>query len=489
MPTDRFGREMTAASQEAADHYSDTIKANLELSKATGDHLKATLSADPELVLGHCLKGYFFKLFAVPALEARARKVHAEAFEIATRTGATERERRHLAALGAWCNGDLDATTDQWEAILIEWPCDMLALRTAHFLHLYKGSIAETRNSIARVLPAWPQGSHCASFVRGMYAYGLEECGDYAQAEAEGRRAVAAHPQDLWAVHAVSHVLEMQGRYRDGIRCIEENEPHWGDANNFAYHLWWHKALYHYERREFDAVLALYDTRFRAEQSDEYLDISNACATLWRLEDWGVDIGDRWVELAERCGGRARDHLVAFADAHYVMALAAGGRWAAADAMIEEMRDLPAGPLHHQSRAIRDVGAPLAEATVAYRRGEFGRVVALLYPIRDQIIRIGGSHAQRDLFALMLIEAALKAGRFALARALTAERIALKPNSALAWAHHAAALKGCGDLDGVARARAGASGTGSVAAEPPAGHDGRPVGTACQGPGRLGPHA
>ena len=122
-----------------------------------------------------------------------------------------------------------------------------------------------------------------------------------------------------------------------------------------------------------------------------------------------------------------------------------------------------------QSRAIRTATLALPSLrrpspTVAVSSGEWSP------SFTRSAIRSSESAAATPsatfLQRLMLIEAALKAGRFALARALTAERIALKPNSALAWAHHAAALKGCGDLDGVARARAGASGTGSVAQRP-----------------------
>ena len=53
--------------------------------------------------------------------------------------------------------------------------------------------------------------------VLGMSAFALEECGAYEEAERRGRRAVEIDPTDIWATHAVAHVMEMTGRQRDGI--------------------------------------------------------------------------------------------------------------------------------------------------------------------------------------------------------------------------------------------------------------------------------
>ena len=49
----------------------------------------------------------------------------------------------------------------------------------------------------------------------------------------------------------------------------------------------------------------------------------------------------------------------------------------------------------------------------------------------SELRRIGGSHAQRDLFTLILLDAAMKTGNPALAKTLRAERAALRPNGTL----------------------------------------------------------
>ena len=446
MHSDQRGLETTAASEAAVRHYDETITAYLGFARDTGARLKETLAADPELVLGHCLKGYFFQLFCNPALDSRAAQSLAAA-QSAAAHGATERERQHVTALAAWCERGLAAAGEAWEAILLDHPRDMLALRLAGFAHFYRGDARNMRDSIARVLPAWDEDVPGYGFVLGAYAFGLEEAGDYAAAEEVGRRAVALNAADPWAVHAVAHVMEMHGRAREGVDWIAGLEGSWSGCNNFAYHLWWHRSLFHLELGEVDEVLSLYDSRVRTEPSDDYLDVSNAVSMLWRLEHDGIDVGERWAELADTAEARGHDHVLAFADAHFIMALAAEGREAACAEMLDSMRAVAGGP-RADAELWSEVALPLCGAVLAYGRGAFDACINSLLSIRYEIVRVGGSHAQRDVFAEMLIEAALRAGRPTLARALLAERTALKPQAPRSWRRTAQACEALGDADG-----------------------------------------
>jgi tetratricopeptide (TPR) repeat protein len=204
------------------------------------------------------------------------------------------RECEHLAALDAWCAGDMVECAARWESILVEYPRDILALCLAHFAHFYFGDSTAMRDSVARVMPAWEPGEPGAGYVHGMYAFGLEECGDYTAARAMGESAVTANSGDIWVVHAVAHVHEMTGQSAGGIAWLESTEEGWSGCNNFTYNVWWHRALYQFELEQYDEVLRLYDERIRADLSEDYLDISNAVAMLWRLESVGVSAGGRW---------------------------------------------------------------------------------------------------------------------------------------------------------------------------------------------------
>jgi hypothetical protein len=91
-----------------------------------------------------------------------------------------------------------------------------------------------------------------------------------------------------------------------------------------------------------------------------------------------------------------------------------------------------------------EVGLPLARAIVAHRRGSYGDVVELVVPVYRQIRRIGGSHAQRDLFDQLLIDAAIRGHRLDVAAELLAERTASRPHNIWGWKEYAATLDALG---------------------------------------------
>jgi tetratricopeptide (TPR) repeat protein len=259
-------------------------------------------------------------------------------------------------------------------------------------------------------VPAW------GAFL-GSRAFAAEECGIYTVAETCGREALALDPGDIWAAHAVAHVMEMQGRRHEGIRLLQGLEQHWEGGNQMAHHLWWHRAMYHLEKREFDAVLGLYDQRFRNLASplvqatpDFTIDVQNAASMLFRLERQGVAVGDRWIELADKAEARIGDHLSHFTLPHRMMALAATGRWAAAERMLEALRAMAGANRGDAADVLRNAAIPVCEAVLLHRRGDFAGAVAAMRPALGVMYRLGGSHAQQEVFEQLFLDAALKAG-------------------------------------------------------------------------------
>src|SRR5262249_35012400 len=151
-------------------------------------------------------------------------------------------------------------------------------------------------------------------------------------------------------------------------------EAHWDRANNFRYHLWWHRMLMHLGRGEHEEVLRLYDEKLWDPRSDEYLDLCNDAAVLLRLELHGVDVGGRWQPLVEKVRGRTGEQILSFIDAHWAIVLATGDV-EAAGRLIASMRGFPGAPGDTNVPVMRAVGVPLAEAMLAWRRGEHGRAV------------------------------------------------------------------------------------------------------------------
>ncbi|MBV8752678.1 MAG: tetratricopeptide repeat protein [Hyphomicrobiales bacterium] len=412
MPHDLHGLPITT-SPEAAQASDRTVLAYLKYKVDAPEHLKRTLAADPEFALAHCLKGYFAMLsykqanVAVAAEAAKVARAHV--------AQATPRERAHVDALEAWIAGDLERMIAVWEAILAEHPADVLALRLAHFNNFWLGRPHEMAASVARVLPKWGRELPGYGTLLSCRAFALEECGDYAGAEPAGRAAVEIDPADVWGTHAVAHIMEMQGRHAEGIAWLDQLERHWVGANNLLHHLWWHRALYHLERGEHAEVLALYDRRFRdlsspltKAQPDLYIDVQNAASMLFRLERRGVDVGDRWNEIADKAEARIGDCLSAFTLPHWMMALAATGREDTARRMLDGMHAF-AGNGTTTGRIVGDIAVPICQAVLAHRRGEAARAVSLIRPVLDDMHRLGASHAQQDVLEQLFLDAAMKA--------------------------------------------------------------------------------
>jgi tetratricopeptide (TPR) repeat protein len=413
MAHDLHGLPVTT-SPEAAAAFDRAVLGYLKYKVDAPEHLKRTLAADSEFVLAHCLKGYF----AMLSYKQANVPVAAEATKIARAhsANATPRERAHVDALDAWIAGDLERMIAVWEAILAEHPTDVLALRLAHYNNFWLGRPHEMAASVERVHPKWGRELPGYGTLLSCRAFALEECGDYADAEIAGRAAVEIDPADVWGTHAVAHIMEMQGRHEEGIAWLNGLERHWVGGNNVLHHLWWHRALYHLERGETAEVLALYDRRFRdlaspltQMQPDLFIDVQNASSMLFRLERHGVDVGDRWTEIADKAEGRIGDCLSAFTLPHWMMALAATGRDETARRMLAGMNTFAKNGTT-SGKLVGEIAMPICEAVLAHRRGEAAHAVALMRPVLDEMYRLGGSHAQQDVLEQLFLDAAMKAG-------------------------------------------------------------------------------
>lgn len=443
---DKRGLAMTASSQAAADSFDACIDEFLASGRDAALLLKRVADVDPEMVMGQCLRGYFMRL---PAQAHLAEMSHdALAAAQALEATANPREQLHIAALSAWCAGDIRRTNEIWEEILVDYPHDILALRLAHTMHFFLGDLEHMRDSMARVMPRWSEDVPGYGFVLGCRAFSHEESSEFGPAEDLGRRAVDINENDIWAGHCVAHVLEAQGRRQEGIEWVDAHQEAWKKRGVFAHHMWWHRALHYLEFERFDDVLNAYDRQFWTQPSEDNIDLTNASSMLMRLAMLGIDVGDRWESVADVCAGRVEDRLRPFNDLHFLMALAMSGRKQEAAAILASMRAF-AGDHQDDSTTIadtyRNVGIPVAEAVIAYAAQDYARVVEIMRSARYRMTPLGGSWAQRDVWHRMLLHSALADGQDALARTLLAERTAANPTSAPSWKLYAEALARCGE--------------------------------------------
>jgi len=386
--------------------------------------VERVLADSPELVMGHVLKAYLHLLGTEPAGLPVARGAH----EAAGVLPANDREKRHMQAIGHVIEGRWRAAALALEDLSVEYPRDALALQAGHLIDFFIGDSRMLRDRIARALPAWGKGVPGYHAVLGMHAFGLEETGDYARAEAEGRLSVALEPRDGWGQHAVAHVMEMQGRRRDGINWMRANPGAWSRDSFFAVHNWWHVALFHLGLGEIDEALALYDGPIYGKASCVVLEMIDASSMLWRLHLQGVDVGNRWDAIARNWEPVASAGNYAFNDMHAMMAFVGAGQVKAADAVLEAQR-AAMDAAGDNAQFTREVGHAATQAIRAFGDADYSETVRLLRPIRNYAHRFGGSHAQRDLLDLTLIEAASRAGQDRLAAALRAERANARPEA------------------------------------------------------------
>ncbi len=443
---DARGVPTSSENQASLDILEVALMDNLAIRGDPVATIDKALAADPGFVMGHC----FHAQMQLLAMEKSRLPDAARAIEMAEAlTGnANDRERGHIAAVRAWLRGDLEGAVLHWENLLIQHPRDLLALFSAHMTDFYLGDSMQLRDRAARVLRAWDESVPGYGFVLGLYSFGLEEAGDYGHAEDLGREAVEINPKDVYAIHSVAHVMEMQGRQRDGIDWMTNRETDWAPDTNFAIHLWWHLALYHLDLGRIDKVLDIYDNQIRQKSSDISLEELDAAAMLWRLNLMGIDVGDRWNELADKWEPSAEDTLYAFNDMHAMMTFAGGGRDMAAARLLGAAASYVTERGGTNAKMTREVGIPVCRALLAFSRGDYKTTVDLLSAVRYKSFVFGGSYAQRDVINLTLIEAAIRAKRYNLAHALLAERTALKPTSPLTWKTMARVLDGLNDVSG-----------------------------------------
>ena len=362
----------------------------------TADHIEATLAADPSMAAAHLLRGFALRVLGRRDLLPGIHTALESAKATFQKRGAEPREQALYEALSLWTQGAAPRAAERLDRHLAVDPCDLLLIKLTHSLRFMIGDNKGKRQSIESVLPSFEESSPGFGFVLGCHAFALEETGELKAAERTGHRALELETKDVWALHAIAHVLYEDHRPEEGVLWLAEREPLLEGVNNFAGHLAWHEALFHIDSRCPSSALDLYDRRIAIYPPRDYRDVSNATSLLLLLEGRGFDLASRWSALADIARERLGDHGLAFADIHYVLALAGTGQMDESRIFIASMRRAVEGRGDEfDARVSLDVGIPLAEAVVASRAGYHARARELVDLVARDVERIGGSHAQR----------------------------------------------------------------------------------------------
>jgi hypothetical protein len=449
MQRDYLGNPVTTMRESSLRAIDDFIEGYLAYESRV-EGIIAAADADPECCLANVYAGLLWMFLEAPDAALRAVTYLAAAERAAP--AATRREQLNAALLRAWAADDIIECLRLCEAISDDFPRDLVVVKTHQYYEFNRGNAPAMLRVALKVLS---RNSDMA-FMHGMAAFAYEQCHLLKEAEVAARTALDLRRREPWAQHALAHVMLTGGRIDEGALFLEGMQDTWTGLNSFMItHIWWHLALFYLSQGRHVRVLEIYDRHCWGVAKDYSQDQVGAVSLLARMEIAGIDVGDRWQDLGDHLAARSRDTVLPFLTLQYLYGLARAGR-AEAESLLYAVRQTA----KHAPLVTRDlwqeVALPACEGLYAYAHGDYDRAWRHLGGAMPRMAEVGGSHAQRDLFEQLLLDAALKSGRTVLAQQLLELRRAADPdgvplNAALADVY----LKlGLPDLGEQARVRA-----------------------------------
>ena len=421
---DRYGLPLTTSSTRATEHFVEGLDLLLGQNFGPEEHFTQAIEADPGFALAHSALAYMFHLRAEVA-EARECVQQAQALA----ASASRRERQQVEAIALFITGQGPRAYALIREHLGDYPRDMLMLRVAQRLCVLGCSGAGIA-SFPAPLFALMQGVAPAygddwAFL-GQYAFAHHETGRVEEARRLAQRSLTLRPTNAVAAHSVAHVYFETGDAASGGAFLDTWLTDFDARAPYRVHLSWHQALFELALGRYQRALELYDTEIRpAVVANRAPALNDSAAFLWRVYLYsGATPPFPPEEVISLAATAATRPGPAFRDAHAALAFAVAGEEAYMERMIDRLQGLAdAGDV-----LVRDVTLPLAQGMHAFAHGAYSEAVRYLAPLfteprLDQLARIGGSHAQREVFEDTMLEASLRAEQFDQAEAMLRARL------------------------------------------------------------------
>ena len=392
---------MRAPNQVAAEAFDRALDGFLRASEDPVGHIQPMLVERPDFVMGHMLVASTAIAAKhpsmLPTLRSALDAAHANGVE------STEQERAHCVAAHAWLDGQPELAAQYYTAILREWPRDLLALRLAQSCHFFLGNRHALRDVAELVWPSWNAGMPGYEHLLAMMAFGCAEHGDDDWAEALGVQALAMQPASPFAIHAVAHALSARGKFRQGALFMRQHRPHWLTDGRMVAHNVWHAAMFELESGQPARALQILDECLMPQAARSASNAADATALLWRLELDGTDPGTRWSLLSDCWAIYASPGYWPFLDLHAAIAFSAAGHKLRARSLVQGISAWTRRTGRRHDARVVTLSA--LRAVEAFAAGAYSDVRDILRRLRPTLDRIGGSHAQRELFERMFKEA------------------------------------------------------------------------------------
>ncbi len=424
---DRYGMTLSTRSATAAERWQEGLDRLLSQNVGPDVKFEEAMACDDGFAMAHGCLAFWYMQRARPA-EARASMQCA--LDLAA--GSTRRERQQIEAVNLWIQGRGREALAGLKDHLAEFPRDALLMRLAHLL--YNRGCSSV--GVANFPPAFLELLHgCAPHCEdhwaflAEYAYAHHETGALDAAMRLAQRSLDLNPVNAVATHSLTHVYFEQGDAAAGADFLG-NWLQGFDAPASSYvHLSWHLALFELALGQYQRALDRYEHDIRPSvAANSMATLADSASFLWRVQLYGGDSSprlwpERWPELWEEARALAapvaEKPSVAFQVGHATLALAASGDQDALTTMVQRLQSM----VEQGDMFAQDIVLPLVQGIASFVQGAYAASAQLLQPVCLQLVRIGGSHAQREVFEDTLLQAYLRAEHFDKAEAMLAERL------------------------------------------------------------------
>ena len=424
--TDRFGLALTTDSPHAVESYIRAVDLLLSANTGAETLLDAALDADPDFALAHIARA---RLCQVQARIPEAKEAATRARDLAERV--TPRERGHIETIALVIDGLGAQAMARLEAHVAEYPRDALALSPAlgvFGLLGFSGRVDHHEAQLALLLRLAPQWDEDWWFLTYL-GWARIETGDVVTGAHEVERALALNPHNAFAAHARAHGYYEAGDAESGAAFIEAWLPGYDRQSQLHCHLSWHRALFELACGRPEQARALYEDAIRPAVSyaPPLFNLADAASFLWRWKIYGEmpPLDDAWGEVIAHAARNFPRAGIPFADVHAALAEAASSDDAALATRITQLGELLEGGRLPQGAIV----PALCAGAAAFARGDYDGATESLGIALPELARIGGSHAQRELFEDTYIAACLRAGRDDKAAERLSARLERRPSA------------------------------------------------------------
>jgi tetratricopeptide (TPR) repeat protein len=425
--TDRYGLTLSTTSSAAARHYQDGMDRMLSYGFGADQAFAAAVAADEGFALAHA-GAALFSLFQGDGASAKTSIERARSLA----SNVTRREQQHVGALAAVAGGEAARGLGLIEEHVKEFPRDALLVNQAGSTIGLGGRADREALRVAfveRLASAYGDDWWYQSALGFTY----HEVGRYDESRRLSERSLAQYPGNANASHNIAHVCYEIVDNDGGVALLSDWLGGYDRRAPFHCHLAWHLALFELQRGRPERAMAIYEQDI-APSSNPRLAMIDGSALLWRFGLYDYEKGPLpWRSLAELATRVTRPGFI-FGDVHAALAYASAGDSAALSALTAGLE-----ALHAKGHPIAGtVAMPLVRGVAAYVDGDFAEALALMESVDSEIHRVGGSHAQWELFEETMVVCQLRLGRLAEAQRLIRRRLGFRRSPRdLAWLERA----------------------------------------------------